>query len=99
MRLTARAETTTGGEVSDTGVGIARDDLPRLFREFEQLPQPGGVRPEGTGLGLALSRRLVELHGGKVEVASELGKGSVFSVHLPLPVVDDGRDSGIAVGM
>jgi PAS domain S-box-containing protein len=84
--------------VSDTGVGIARDDLPRLFREFEQLPQPGGVRPEGTGLGLALSRRLVELHGGKVEVTSELGKGSVFSVFLPLPVVD-ARDRGIAVGM
>jgi signal transduction histidine kinase len=75
--------------VSDTGVGIAREDLPRLFREFEQLPQPGGVRPEGTGLGLALSRRLVELHGGKVEVESELGKGSVFSVHLPLRSPDE----------
>jgi PAS domain S-box-containing protein len=100
VRLTARLDDNhLVVLVSDTGVGIARDDLPRLFREFEQLPQPGGVRPEGTGLGLALSRRLVELHGGKVEVASELGKGSVFSVHLPLPVVDDGRDSGIAVGM
>jgi hypothetical protein len=70
--------------VSDTGVGIAREDLPRLFREFEQLPQPGGVRPEGTGLGLALTKRLVELHGGRVEVQSELGKGSTFSVYLPL---------------
>ena len=70
--------------VSDTGVGIAAEDLPRLFREFEQLPQPSGVRPEGTGLGLALTRRLVELHGGKVEVESKLGKGSMFSVFLPL---------------
>ena len=75
--------------VSDTGIGIAREDLPRLFREFEQLPQPNGVRPEGTGLGLALTRRLVELHGGKVEVESELGKGSTFSVYLPLKSPDE----------
>ena len=75
--------------VADTGVGIAKEDLPRLFREFEQLPQPGGVRPEGTGLGLALTRRLVELHGGKVEVESELGKGSTFSVFLPLKSPDE----------
>jgi PAS domain S-box-containing protein len=90
-------------EVADTGVGIARDDLPRLFREFEQLPQPGGVRPEGTGLGLALTKRLVELHGGKVQVQSELGKGSTFSVYLRLRSPDEsgavhaGED--VAVGM
>jgi PAS domain S-box-containing protein len=82
--------------VSDTGVGIAREDLSRLFREFEQLPQPGGVRPEGTGLGLALTKRLVELHGGKVEVESELGKGSTFSVHLPLKSPDE--TTGVRVG-
>jgi signal transduction histidine kinase/GAF domain-containing protein len=75
--------------VSDTGIGIARSDLPRLFREFEQLPQPNGVRSEGTGLGLALTRRLVELHGGRVEVESELGRGSTFSVHLPLRSPDE----------
>jgi PAS domain S-box-containing protein len=75
--------------VSDTGVGIAAEDLPRLFREFEQLPQANGARPEGTGLGLALTRRLVELHGGKVEVQSQLGKGSTFSVHLPLRSPDE----------
>jgi PAS domain S-box-containing protein len=89
--------------VADTGVGIAREDLPRLFREFEQLPQPGGVRPEGTGLGLALTKRLVELHGGKVEVESELGKGSTFSVYLRLRSHEESGAAraidNIAVGM
>jgi PAS domain S-box-containing protein len=99
VRLSAHAD----GEhlvvkVADTGVGIAHEDLGRLFREFEQLPQPGGVRPEGTGLGLALTKRLVELHGGKVEVESELGRGSTFSVHLRLPAASHARDE-IAVGM
>jgi PAS domain S-box-containing protein len=90
VRLTARAGAgSLVVSVSDTGIGIARGDLPRLFREFEQLAQPNGVRPEGTGLGLALTRRLVELHGGRVEVDSELGRGSTFSVHLPLRSPDD----------
>ena len=88
--LSARAEARTlVVSVADTGIGIAQADLPRLFREFEQLPQPNGVRPEGTGLGLALTRRLVELHGGRVEVASELGHGSTFSVYLPLRAPDE----------
>ena len=90
VRLTARADARSLTiAVSDTGIGIARADLPRLFREFEQLAQPNGTRPEGTGLGLALSRRLVELHGGRVEVESELGRGSTFSVHLPLKSPDE----------
>jgi two-component system phosphate regulon sensor histidine kinase PhoR len=71
-------------DVADTGIGIAPEDLPRLFHEFEQIPQPGGPRPEGTGLGLALTRRLVTLHGGEVSVKSRLGVGSVFSVRIPV---------------
>jgi two-component system, NtrC family, sensor kinase len=68
----------------DTGVGIHRDDMPRLFREFERI-QPAGVeKAEGTGLGLALSRRLVELHGGSIWAESEAGKGSTFVFTLPL---------------
>jgi PAS domain S-box-containing protein len=90
VRVSARAEPRhVVVQVADTGVGIAKEDLPRLFREFEQLPQANGVRPEGTGLGLALTRRLVELHGGKVSVESELGKGSTFSVYLPLKSPDE----------
>jgi signal transduction histidine kinase/PAS domain-containing protein len=86
---TVRVSARVAGEhlqisVADTGVGIAPEHLPRLFREFEQLPQRAGVRPEGTGLGLALTKRLVELHGGTVHVESEPGKGSTFSVFLPL---------------
>jgi PAS domain S-box-containing protein len=103
VRLAARAtDRHLIVRVSDTGVGIAREDLPRLFREFEQLPQASGARPEGTGLGLALTRRLVELHGGRVEVESELGKGSTFSVHLPLRSPDEStgvRLPDLAVGM
>jgi len=69
--------------VADTGVGIRREDLPRLFREFEQLEPVRGEKPEGTGLGLALTKRLLELHGGGITVQSELDKGSVFTATLP----------------
>ncbi len=69
--------------VKDTGVGIAPSDLPRLFREFEQLDVGPGRRFEGSGLGLSLTKRLVERHGGTVEVASELGRGTIFTVRLP----------------
>ncbi|HSN30859.1 MAG TPA: response regulator, partial [Kofleriaceae bacterium] len=70
-------------EVEDTGVGIAPDDLGRLFIEFQQLEGGAGKRHQGTGLGLALTRRLVEAQGGAVGVRSTLGKGSVFHATLP----------------
>jgi signal transduction histidine kinase/CheY-like chemotaxis protein len=69
--------------VKDTGVGIKADDLPRLFQAFEQL-EAGRTKQEGTGLGLALTKRLVELHGGEMRVESEVGKGSRFSFTLPI---------------
>jgi two-component system NtrC family sensor kinase len=68
--------------VVDTGIGIRPEDLSRLFREFQQL----GTAPEGTtgtGLGLVLTRRLVELHGGAITVESEHGRGTTFTVSLP----------------
>jgi signal transduction histidine kinase/DNA-binding response OmpR family regulator/HAMP domain-containing protein len=70
-------------EVSDSGIGIAEDDIGRLFVEFQQARGDGQPRQSGTGLGLALTRRLVEAQGGRVGVESELGKGSLFFAVLP----------------
>jgi signal transduction histidine kinase len=70
--------------VTDTGVGIKPEDMPRLFQEFVQLETTQAQRDEGTGLGLALTKRLVELHGGRICAASEgEGCGSTFTVLLP----------------
>jgi PAS domain S-box-containing protein len=69
--------------VWDTGVGIAAEDLPRLFQSFVQLDTRLAREQAGTGLGLALVRRLVGLHGGSVDVQSEPGRGSRFTVRLP----------------
>ncbi len=70
--------------VRDSGIGIKPDDIRRLFKEFEQLEAGTARRYEGTGLGLALTKKLVELQGGSIQVESEVGKGSTFSVILPL---------------
>jgi len=70
-------------EVEDTGVGIREEDLPRLFTEFEQIEAKLADRPEGTGLGLAVTKRLVEAQGGTVGVRSTLGHGAVFFAILP----------------
>jgi len=70
-------------EVEDTGVGIAPADIGRLFIEFQQLEEGAAKRHQGTGLGLALTRRLVEAQGGSVGVRSTLGKGSVFHAIVP----------------
>jgi PAS domain S-box-containing protein len=71
-------------QVEDSGIGISPEDLPRLFVEFQQLESSASRSHEGTGLGLALTRRLVELHGGSVQVESAPGRGSTFTVLLPL---------------
>ena len=68
----------------DTGPGISAEDQTRIFEEFQQARDTNGERPEGTGLGLALSRSLVELHGGRIWVESEPGKGSTFTFTLPV---------------
>ncbi|MDB4973869.1 MAG: sensor hybrid histidine kinase [Myxococcaceae bacterium] len=70
-------------EVEDTGIGISEEDLDRLFVEFEQLPHMQSVNCSGTGLGLALTKRIVEAQGGRVGARSVLGEGSMFWVMLP----------------
>ncbi|MCK9419982.1 MAG: ATP-binding protein [Nitrospirae bacterium] len=70
--------------VTDTGIGIKQEDLPKLFTEFSQLASVYDKKYEGTGLGLALTKKLVELHGGKIWVESEFGKGSLFAFVIPV---------------
>ena len=69
--------------VSDTGIGIAPEDQEKVFEEFRQVGGDYKTKQEGTGLGLALARRFVELHGGVISVQSELGKGATFTFTIP----------------
>jgi PAS domain S-box-containing protein len=78
-----RAQGSIDLSVSDTGIGISADDLQRLFQPFTQVDSSLSRRHEGTGLGLALVKRLTELHGGGISVTSEIGQGSCFTVSLP----------------
>ena len=69
--------------VKDSGMGVAPEDHATIFQEFRQLKSSGSAKLEGTGLGLSLAKRLVELHGGRIWVESELGKGASFMFTLP----------------
>ncbi|MDD5616426.1 MAG: PAS domain S-box protein [Candidatus Methanoperedens sp.] len=70
--------------VSDTGIGIKEEDMPRLFQKFEQLDSGISRKYEGTGIGLSITKQLVEMHGGKIFVESKYGEGSTFTVLLPI---------------
>ena len=70
--------------VADTGVGIAAEDQQLVFEEFRQVGRDYTRKAEGTGLGLALSKRFVELHGGELRLASAPGKGSTFTFTIPM---------------
>ena len=81
--------------VEDTGIGIAPEDLPRLFREFEQLDAGPGRHYQGSGLGLSLTKKLIELHGGSVDVNSTPGKGTRFTVVFPVGVGSPATDAPV----
>lgn len=70
--------------VTDTGIGIPDDMMDKLFDEYSKLSRPGTAGEKGTGLGMAITRKLVEAHGGKISVESRAGEGATFTVVLPL---------------
>jgi signal transduction histidine kinase len=75
--------------VADTGIGIAKDKIDSLFTEFRQGDATITTEFGGTGLGLSITKKFVEMHGGRVSVESELGKGSTFSISIPLRLAGD----------
>jgi signal transduction histidine kinase len=86
-RIGINARQTNGSveiSVSDTGIGIAPEDQPKIFEEFRQVGTDYAHKVEGTGLGLTLAKKFVELHGGRIWVESEVGKGSKFTFTLPI---------------
>ncbi|MFP4578950.1 MAG: ATP-binding protein [Coleofasciculus sp.] len=86
-------------QIEDTGIGIPQEQIPLMFQKFQQLEKTYQRTYEGTGLGLALTQQLVELHGGTIEVESTVGKGSIFTVCLPLQsVVPGGTKSPASSG-
>jgi signal transduction histidine kinase len=85
-------------QVKDTGIGISQSDLPKLFKRFSQVDATTSRRYEGTGIGLALAKEIVELHGGKITVESEPGRGSTFTVTIPLLLEAPQDDTARAPG-
>lgn len=88
ITLTVRRDEKPGGDwleicVTDTGIGIAEKDLPKLFQDFAQVSATTASQYGGTGLGLAVSQKLCALMGGGISVTSEVGRGSAFTVRLP----------------
>lgn len=78
--------------VRDTGIGIRSEDIPRIFGNFQRLDEERNHRIEGTGLGLSIVKRMVELMNGRIDVSSEYGKGSVFTVLIPQTINKEQHD-------
>jgi len=89
---TSKREDTIQVSVSDTGCGIKKEDLPRLFHEFEQLETVGIEKTRGTGLGLAISKEIITRHSGEIRAESELGKGTTFFFTLPIQEMELKKD-------
>jgi len=81
-------------EVEDTGIGISEDHLEEVFERFRQVDGSSRRRAEGTGLGLAITRHLVQMHGGQLDVSSQVDQGSTFTVRLPIPSQETEASAG-----
>ena len=95
-RETADGEDWLIFRVSDNGIGMTPEQLTRLFREFSQADAATARRFGGTGLGLALSRRLCRMMGGDVTVESQAGQGSTFTIRLPASVPESAEEAAPA---
>jgi signal transduction histidine kinase len=102
VTLSVRRDRKPGGdwieiEVRDTGIGIAKSDLPKLFQNFGQATASTSSKYGGTGLGLALTQKLSAIMGGGVSVHSELGRGSCFTIRLPAVLTPEEQEAGVTV--
>jgi methyl-accepting chemotaxis protein len=77
--------------VEDTGIGIEKKHLNDIFGRFQQVDKSLSRNAEGSGIGLSLVKSIIEMHGGKISVDSEVGKGSVFKVELPVRIVENSK--------
>ena len=94
IRIALKADGQEAGlTVSDTGTGIAKSEIPRLFERFHRIEGARGRSHEGSGIGLALVQELVKMHGGHIAVESEEGKGTTFSISIPLGTANPARVS------
>jgi len=84
--------------IEDRGIGIKQEEISGLFKPFKQAPSSRGLSHEGVGLGLAITRRLVELHGGTIWVESEFGKGTIVRFRIPM-IVDASSEKLVQAGM
>lgn len=76
-------------KIKDTGIGISEENLPKIFEEFRQVSEGPDRKFEGTGLGLTLTKKFVEILGGKISVSSKINEGSIFTLELPIKVSED----------